>query len=54
LILGLAVSDWMIWVCMLLFILIYFAVIERMNRREAEGRKQRKGQGCQEPRSFVL
>ncbi len=32
--LGLSVSNWMIWVTMILFILIYFVVTERMNRRE--------------------
>jgi hypothetical protein len=32
--LGLALSNWMIWIIMILFILIYFVVTERMNRRE--------------------
>jgi len=32
--LGLALSNWMIWILMILFILIYFVVTERMNRRE--------------------
>jgi hypothetical protein len=32
--LGLAISDWMIWVAMILFILVYFVVTERMNRNE--------------------
>jgi cytochrome c-type biogenesis protein CcmH/NrfF len=32
--LGLALSNWMIWITMILFILIYFVVTERMNRRE--------------------
>jgi cytochrome c-type biogenesis protein CcmH/NrfF len=32
--LGLALSNWMIWIVMILFILIYFVVTERMNRRE--------------------
>ena len=32
--LGLALSNWMIWILMILFILIYFVVTERMNRRD--------------------
>ena len=32
--LGLALSNWMIWIAMILFILIYFVVTERMNSRE--------------------
>ena len=32
--LDLALSNWMIWITMILFILIYFVVTERMNRRE--------------------
>ena len=32
--LGLALSNWMIWIIMILFILIYFVVTERMNRKE--------------------
>jgi phosphotransferase system glucose/maltose/N-acetylglucosamine-specific IIC component len=32
--LGLAISDWMIWVAMILFILVYFVVTERINSRE--------------------
>ncbi len=34
--LGLALSNWMIWITMVLFILIYFVVTERINRREDE------------------
>jgi hypothetical protein len=34
--LGLAASDWMIWVVMILFIAVYFLVTERMNKREEE------------------
>jgi hypothetical protein len=32
--LGLALSNWVIWIAMILFILVYFAVTERMNSRE--------------------
>ncbi len=32
--LGLALSNWMIWIAMILFILVYFVVTERMNRKE--------------------
>lgn len=34
--LGLAVSNWMIWVVMILFILVYFGITESMNKREGE------------------
>ncbi len=39
--LGLAISNWMIWVTMILFILIYFVVTERMNRREEASDEER-------------
>jgi phosphotransferase system glucose/maltose/N-acetylglucosamine-specific IIC component len=32
--LGLALSNWMIWIAMILFILVYFIVTERMNSKE--------------------
>ncbi len=38
--LNLAVSNWMIWVVMILFIVIYFVVTERMNRKEDEARSR--------------
>lgn len=31
---GLAVSNWLIWIVMILFIVAYFAVTETINRRE--------------------
>jgi hypothetical protein len=40
--LGLAVSNWMIWVTMILFILIYFVVTERMNSREEAADEERR------------
>ncbi len=39
--LGLALSNWMIWITMILFILIYFVVTERMNRREEASDEER-------------
>ena len=39
--LGLAISDWMIWVVMILFILVYFVVTERMNSREEAAEERR-------------
>jgi hypothetical protein len=32
--LGLAISNWMIWVVMALFILVYFGITESINKRE--------------------
>jgi uncharacterized membrane protein len=48
--LGLAISDWMIWVVMILFILVYFVVTERMNRNEeaAEERMNRNEEAAEE------
>lgn len=34
--LGLALSNWLIWLVMILFIVIYLVVAERMNRKEDE------------------
>ena len=31
---GLAISNWLIWIVMILFIVAYFAVTETINRRE--------------------
>jgi hypothetical protein len=39
--LGLAISNWMIWVAMILFIIAYFAVTEPMNRREEAADEER-------------
>ena len=39
--LGLALSNWMIWIAMILFILIYFVVTERMNSREGATDEER-------------
>lgn len=40
-ILGLAVSNWLIWASMVLFILAYFVYTERINRRdEAPGQEE--------------
>ena len=39
--LGLALSNWMIWIAMILFILIYFVVTERMNAREEDTDEER-------------
>lgn len=33
---GLAISNWMIWVVMVLFILVYFGITEWINKREEE------------------
>jgi hypothetical protein len=41
--LGLAISDWMIWVVMILFILVYFVVTERMNSREEAAEERSDG-----------
>ena len=38
-ILGLGLSNWLIWVSMALFILIYFVVTERINKREEASRE---------------
>jgi hypothetical protein len=32
--LGLAISDWLIWVAMSLFILVYFVVTKRITSKE--------------------
>jgi phosphotransferase system glucose/maltose/N-acetylglucosamine-specific IIC component len=40
---GLAISDWMIWVAMILFILVYFVVTERINRREEAAEERGEG-----------
>lgn len=34
--LGLALSNWLIWVVMVVFVVVYFVVTERMNRKEDE------------------
>ena len=39
--LGLALSNWMIWIAMILFILVYFVVTVRMNSREEATDEQR-------------
>jgi cytochrome c-type biogenesis protein CcmH/NrfF len=39
-ILGVGVSNWVLWAVMVLFIAIYFVVTERMNRREDEARNR--------------
>jgi cytochrome c-type biogenesis protein CcmH/NrfF len=41
--LGLAISNWLIWVVMVLFILGYFTVVEIVNRREARRTTTEKG-----------
>ncbi len=41
---GLAVSNWMIWVVMVVFIIAYFAVTETINRRE-DRNTDRRGDG---------
>ena len=41
--LGLALSNWMIWIVMILFIVAYFLVAEGMNKREDEERDRRRG-----------
>ena len=41
---GLAVSNWMIWVVMVVFIVAYFAVTEAINRREDKN-TDRRGDG---------
>ena len=43
-VLGLGVSNWLIWVAMILFIVIYFAVAERINRSE-DRKKNEKEEG---------
>ena len=39
-ILGLGLSNWLIWISMALFILIYFVVTERINKREEEASRE--------------
>lgn len=39
-ILGLGVSNWVLYIMMILFIVVYFVVTERMNRKEDEVRNQ--------------
>lgn len=39
-ILGLGISNWLLYVVMVLFIVIYFLVTERMNRKEDEASNQ--------------
>jgi hypothetical protein len=41
--LGLAISDWMIWVAMILFIVVYFVVAERMNKKEEAAEERSEG-----------
>lgn len=39
-ILGLGVSNWVLYIMMILFIVVYFVVTERINRKEDEVRNQ--------------
>jgi cytochrome c-type biogenesis protein CcmH/NrfF len=43
-ILGVGVSNWVLWAVMVLFIAIYFVVTEIMNRREDEARNRGEGE----------
>lgn len=39
---GLALSNWLIWVVMILFIVAYFVVTETINRREDRNTDRRR------------
>ena len=43
-VLGVGVSNWVLWAVMVLFIAIYFVVTEIMNRREDEARNRGEGE----------
>lgn len=43
-ILGVGVSNWVLWAVMVLFVAIYFVVTEMMNRREDEARNRGEGE----------